>query len=306
MRPAGVPGHHGPMGWTITEDLTEFEAEAGRFLRDRPVENSVPITICAALRRRGPDAYGPLPPVFGWWRQDAGAPVAAAFLRTPPHPPLLTRGPRAAADELAAVWPGEAPPGVRGDREIAEAFGAAWHARTGAEVSVERRMRLYRLGQLTPRTPAPPGRARIAGPADRELLLRWSHEFVVDIGETPVDDERAVDDAVALGRRTLWEHDGEPVAMAGWAADEADPAGTVRVIAVYTPPELRGRGYAGGATVAVSRAALDAGAHDVLLFTDLGNPVSNALYQRLGYLPVRDHVSLAFAAADGAGDRAAR
>jgi RimJ/RimL family protein N-acetyltransferase len=291
------------MGWTITEDLTAFETEAAAFLRARPMENSVPITVTAALRRRGLDAYSRQPPLFGWWRPDAGSPVAAAFIRTPPHPPLLPRGEPAAARELAEVWPGDAPPpGVRGDRETAEAFGAAWRARTGAAIAVEREMRLYRLGRLTPRDPAPPGRARLATAADRELLLRWHHDFTIDVGEPPVDDERAVDEAIARGARALWEHDGEPVAMAGSAADPAD-AGTVRVVAVYTPPRLRGRGYAGAVTVAVSRAALDAGARDVVLFADLANPVSNALYQHLGFLPVRDHVTLEFgpraAAADG-------
>ncbi|WP_188280166.1 GNAT family N-acetyltransferase, partial [Streptomyces sp. CBMA29] len=199
-------------------------------------------------------------------------------------------------------WPGEAPPGARGDRETAEAFGAAWHAKTGAEVVVERVLRLHRLGELTPRSPAPPGRARLAGTSDRELVLRWHRDFSADIGETPVDDTRAVDEAIALGGRTLWEVDGEPVAMAGRSADPADPTGSVRIVAVYTPPELRGRGYAGGATAAVSRAALDAGARDVLLFADLANAISTGLYRKLGYVPVGDHVSLVFGEAHGAGN----
>lgn len=42
-------------------------------------------------------------------------------------------------------------------------------------------------------------------------------------------------------------------------------------------------------------AALDAGATDVVLFTDLANPSSNALYQRLGYRPVQDRIVLSFA-----------
>jgi predicted GNAT family acetyltransferase len=66
------------------------------------------------------------------------------------------------------------------------------------------------------------------------------------------------------------------------------------VIAVYTPPGLRGRGYGGAVTAAVTRAALDAGAEDVVLFTDLANPISNALYQRLGYRPVEDRSLVEF------------
>jgi hypothetical protein len=41
-------------------------------------------------------------------------------------------------------------------------------------------------------------------------------------------------------------------------------------------------------------AALDAGVREVVLYTDLANPTSNALYQRLGYRPVEDRVVLSF------------
>jgi predicted GNAT family acetyltransferase len=44
----------------------------------------------------------------------------------------------------------------------------------------------------------------------------------------------------------------------------------------------------------VSQAAIDSGAAEVLLFTDLSNPTSNALYQRLGYRPVTDFLVLEF------------
>ena len=71
-------------------------------------------------------------------------------------------------------------------------------------------------------------------------------------------------------------------------------ARATRVASVYTPPEFRRRGYAGAVTAAVSQAALDAGAAEVLLFTDLANPTSNALYQSLGYAPVEDRVILSF------------
>jgi predicted GNAT family acetyltransferase len=68
----------------------------------------------------------------------------------------------------------------------------------------------------------------------------------------------------------------------------------VRVGPVYTPPELRGHGFASAATAAVSRAALEAGLREVVLYTDLANPTSNAVYQRLGYRPVEERVVLSF------------
>lgn len=64
---------------------------------------------------------------------------------------------------------------------------------------------------------------------------------------------------------------------------------------VYTSKAQRGRGYGGAVTAALSQTALDAGARDVLLFTDLANSTSNALYRRLGYRAPGDYTSYAFA-----------
>jgi predicted GNAT family acetyltransferase len=50
-------------------------------------------------------------------------------------------------------------------------------------------------------------------------------------------------------------------------------------------------------TAAATQAALGAGAAEVVLYTDLANPTSNALYQRLGYRPVEDRLVLSFAPA---------
>ena len=49
-----------------------------------------------------------------------------------------------------------------------------------------------------------------------------------------------------------------------------------------------------------SQAALDGGVREVVVYTDLANPTSNALYQRLGYRPVEDRVVLSFGPASHA------
>jgi GNAT superfamily N-acetyltransferase len=96
---------------------------------------------------------------------------------------------------------------------------------------------------------------------------------------------------LGYGGITVWEAGGVPVSVAGRTRVVA---GMVRVGPVYTPPEVRGHGYASAATAAVSQAALEDGLREVVLYTDLANPTSNALYQRLGYRPVEDRVVLSF------------
>ncbi|MFI0774367.1 GNAT family N-acetyltransferase [Streptomyces sp. NPDC021212] len=281
------------MAWTTTYDLDAFQAVAGAYLRARPVRNTLLLSVVSSLEAAGSGRYGDQPPVFGWWRAPSGA-VDGGFVCTPPRPPLLSAMPAEAADALARTLAGADRPrigGVNGARPVAEAFADAWERHTGETRGAGDVQRLYRLDTLTPSGPAR-GRARTATTADRDLLLSWYGAFGRDTGALPeAEVARTVDDRLSHHGATLWEVDGKPVAT---AAVSRAVAATVRVSLVYTPPELRGRGYAGAVTAAVSRAARTAGAERVLLFADLANPTSNALYQRIGYRPVEDHLKLTF------------
>jgi predicted GNAT family acetyltransferase len=176
------------------------------------------------------------------------------------------------------------PAQVNAERALAEKIGEIWRRRTGTEPEVERRTRLYRLGQLVPPDPAPSGRARVAVADDRELLFDWHHQFHREVGEEIGDRTTIIDDRISYGGLSLWEVDAVPVAMAGRTRVSA---GMIRLGPVFTPVELRSRGYGAAVTAAVSATAQQL-ADEVLLFTDLTNPISNAIYQRLGYQPVHD------------------
>jgi RimJ/RimL family protein N-acetyltransferase len=270
----------------MTNSVDEFLAAAGDFLRARPVENTVLLTITKTLRLRGMTVYGDEPPAFGWWSGAGGG----AFIRTPPRPAMLSAMPPAAAESLAAALSSTTLTGVGAPTAVTEAFAAEWHRLTGATSRVWGHQRLFRLTTLTPPAP-PPGKARVAGPGDRDLLMDWTAAFQREVGEEPAGVAEFIDDKLSYGGMILWETDGEPVSMAGASRMES---GMVRVQAVYTPRRHRAKGYAGAATVAVSQAALDAGATEVVLFTDLANPTSNALYRRLGYTPIQDRTIVEF------------
>ncbi|MCX4762957.1 GNAT family N-acetyltransferase [Streptomyces sp. NBC_01275] len=284
-----------PDDWHLTHDLDAFLHRAGDFLASRPALHTVPLTVTDALRRRGLDAYGEEAPVFG--ALETGGEIRAAFLWTPPYKLYLTPLDPEQADALAArlASAGHRLPGVTGQTDTAAAFAEAWQRRTGAVSRLRERQRLYRLGELTIPEPVPDGAARIATAADRARLARWHDEFAKEVGDSANrrSSEAWADARIAHGGATFWETpDGTPVALAGVTPEVA---GQIRVAPVYTPAELRGRGYAGAATAEVSRAALASGAAEVLLFTDLANPTSNGLYQRIGYRAVADFAVYEFA-----------
>lgn len=70
----------------------------------------------------------------------------------------------------------------------------------------------------------------------------------------------------------------------------------VRIGPVYTPPAERGRGYASALVASISRDRLDEGKRFCFLFTDLANPTSNRIYERIGYERVCESAQIAFKA----------
>jgi len=279
------------MAWRLTDNLDAFLAAAGNHLRTDPVLHTVPLTVLATLQHAGPTAFGDSPPLFGW-HESADGGTDGVFFQTPPFPIMIASMPPASAesllDVLAAICP--APITVNVASSDQDPVLAAWAARTGGPATARMRSRLFKLEVLTAPEPMPPGTARVADSGDRDLLVDWNAAFSRETGAGyPEHAARRVDDVLSHHGFMLWETGGEPVALAGMTREVV---GVVRVMAVYTPPGHRQRGYAGAVTTAVSQAALAAGAAAVVLFTDLANPTSNALYQRLGYRPIADRVVL--------------
>jgi hypothetical protein len=149
--------------------------------------------------------------------------------------------------------------------------------------------RIFRLEEVIPPRPVE-GAMCVATDADQELLAEWLGEFNAEaIGQ--VTDPAAMRAFAARwiarqGRAMyLWVVAGRPVSMVGVSGET--PSG-IRVAPVYTPGELRGRGYASALTAAVTQEQLDSGKRYCFLFTDLANPTSNHIYQAIGYRPVSD------------------
>jgi predicted GNAT family acetyltransferase len=67
--------------------------------------------------------------------------------------------------------------------------------------------------------------------------------------------------------------------------------GTVSL--VYTPDELRGHGYGSVVTALVSEIILK-NKKIANLFTDLTNPTSNSIYQKIGYKKVGENIHFDF------------
>jgi RimJ/RimL family protein N-acetyltransferase len=135
-----------------------------------------------------------------------------------------------------------------------------------------------------PRYPGAPGSARPVWPEDAALLFDWTLAFVREAVQHDPEPTREQVERHMLGRgHTFWIVDGVPVSMAAIARRLRDSAS---ISAVYTPPDLRGRGYAGSAVAAVVEQIFAEGRSTACLYTDLRNPFSNRCYAKVGFEPV--------------------
>jgi ribosomal protein S18 acetylase RimI-like enzyme len=204
-------------------------------------------------------------------------------VHTPPHRPVVSAMPA----DVAAAWAAGRPRPARllGPVRAVGDLAAAWEAATEVVVA-ERLHRLARLRPPTAATPTRPGRDD-----DRALLWSWLQEFHHEATpDDPLPPRAALDTAIDEGRVVVAEADGMPVA---YASISPTVLSTARIGPVYTRPEHRGRGHGASITAAAARRAGERGAEEVLLFTDLANPTSNALYARLGFVGVTDLVDAA-------------
>lgn len=173
--------------------------------------------------------------------------------------------------------------------------------------TLDSREDLFALALAALRVPAPLAAGALVCRAPREgelpLLGDWRHDYRLEvIGEHPGARLRArAGEEIALlqrlGRQFVLEHEGRLVAYAAFNA--ATPS-CVQIGGVWTPPELRGRGYARAVVAGALRAARARGVARSVLFTSTHNRAAQAAYRALGYQRVGDYALILFAEPDEA------
>jgi len=184
-------------------------------------------------------------------------------------------------------------PGVVTENALAESFAKAYTARMGMTFETETNLRIYELTEVNPTVPQF-GRLRLAEERDMPFLPFWLETFnavaTASAIKSPVDIDHY---QYVIGTKKLYvlEVDGLPVSMAGLSREMETVVGVGRV---YTPPYFRGKGYASSCVAQLSQLALDKGFKKCALYTDLSNPTSNSIYQKIGYNPICDSLHLNF------------
>jgi RimJ/RimL family protein N-acetyltransferase len=261
-------------GYAPAMQLAEFIAQHVLALEQDEVRHNLILGVLARA------AKAPNPELLTWTLGDAGA----CAIKTPNRPIVLGELTREQCRALADTTRHLDYTGVVGLDSM-----PIWFVERAAELGHTFREPIPQRIHALRRPPAYPGvsgSAREVTAADGPLFADWvtafAQEAIPDDPITPrADLEKAADD----GRHLFWVVDDAPVSLAGVMRRLSNAAA---IGTVYTPPALRGRGFAGSVTAAMAERLFAEGKTAVCLYTDLRNPASNRCYAKIGFEPVCD------------------
>ena len=270
----------------------EFLQAAQADLEAREAANGLMLGVCGQLVRH-PERFQM--PVCLKTVEENGTLLLAATM-TPPHNLLLTGDPgrieESAAELTAAlVREGWKIPGVFGPAEIARTVMKCLAAFVKKPFRLHQNLRMYDLTRVV--LPASEGgRLRIAGPADLERITQWWYAARLEMmgGADPEECRQTAEFRLADGDIYVWDA-GEPVSM---ASKTRPTKRGISIGMVYTPADLRRHGYATACVAELSRLLLREGWEYCSLYADLANPISNSIYQKIGYRAIGDYEDYAF------------
>ncbi|MGA2803329.1 MAG: GNAT family N-acetyltransferase [Acidimicrobiales bacterium] len=267
-----------------THDAAGAIERAGAYLAARPVELNV---IWSVMSQRA-DSGAP----GRYWLLEAAGEVAGLVIESPPgHAAAISAMPRehVAAMATAIAEEGHQLSGVAGEAPTASAFAGCWTERVRTAAVVEDAQRLYLLGRLA-QPEGVSGQLRRAELSDRDIMIEGWSAFQAETGALAGELASAVDFSLRTGRLFLWE-DGGPRCL----ARATEPLGGIsRIGVVFTPPAWRRRGYAAACVGALCGWVRDEEGANSVLYAQLGNASSNAIYRRLGFEAVSETLAYRF------------
>jgi predicted GNAT family acetyltransferase len=178
-------------------------------------------------------------------------------------------------------------PGVNGIKNLSDTFATIYCNKANKEPYLFQSLGLYQLHYVNMPT-LPNGCFRLALDSEIDILNGMFSAFNSEIYSR--DDYMKSRIALSLFMQKksvfVWEVNNELVSM---AIASRPTANAVSISGVYTSYKHRKKGYATACVALLSKYLLDKGYKWINLFTDLSNPTSNDIYQKIGYYKVCEY-----------------
>ena len=198
---------------------------------------------------------------------------------------------RFAAEKLYEIDPDLE--GINTEKEISQIFANEFCKIAGKEPKVRFEMRILVLEKLKEANLRMDVIFRKATIEDKEVLKDYRRRFSEEALNEIVSEEeleKKFERHFSMGYYLL-EKDGKIVATASCNRHLTKGKSIGNV---FTPKEERGNGYAYNLVYRISKEFLDSGLEYCVLFTDDSNPISNHVYEKIGYERRADTMEILF------------
>lgn len=178
-------------------------------------------------------------------------------------------------------------PGIVGPAATSEIFAMIWKKLSGQNYKLGMDQKIYQLNNvIMPKNLS--GQLMQAQESHTELVGRWVYEFSSEsLPHEPTTIEKATELAIQKIKNQdvfLWQDESGEIVSMNFIGRPTENG--ISISAVYTPKHLRRNGYASAVVAKTSEQMLKNGRKFCVLYTDLSNPTSNKIYQKLGYKEV--------------------
>jgi len=271
------------------DDVNRFNELVFPFLLKYEAENNLLFSILNVLKE-DLYRYGDKKPILTFITENDN--IKLVSIRTPPHKQILSYTDNLQSIDVLTdvlIKKNIDIPGVLGFKEGVEKFVKLWFEKKGVKSKLINNERIYKLEHVEETTL---GKKKFvkATKSNENIVLQWAKKFMLEAfpersQEMIEQSMKRLKKAILKGKIYLLLDNNKPVSMAQKAG--RTPNGN-SVNFVYTPPTLRRRGYATECVAKLSKKILKEGNKFCFLFTDLKNPTSNSIYQKVGYRSVID------------------
>jgi predicted GNAT family acetyltransferase len=273
------------------DNLDEFYGQAYHFLLKHEAENNLSLSILNSLKK-SKSYYGEEAPLL--FSVSKNEKLELIALRTPPQDLIISYTNNLDSIKILVNELFKRKvilPGVLSFKEAADIFAQLWCKKNALKCNLFRKERVFQLEQVSEECLG--GRYfSLAKKTHQALVLKWAEEMMREALKDATDEDiertkKTYANEFEENRSNFYIlfDNNEPVSIARKAGKT--PNG-IFVNFVYTPPPLRRKGYATECVAKLSKQLLEEGNKYCFLFTDLSNPTSNSIYQKIGYKPVID------------------
>lgn len=280
----------------VYNSLNEFMDETFALLTQYELQNNLIIGNCIRAEEYNLDTSA----FFLATIKDKQNDIILIAMQTPPYPLLIFEVGNKINDEgldylIDYLVNNEMNiPGIVTEKQLAKRFVERYTKKTNTITKIGMNMRIYRLDKVKYRENEK-GQLRKATLDDLFYIPYWNDAFAdecdikintadfllrlekfkkqVEFGYLYVYEDRIPVSMISMGRKTL---------------------NGVILNNVYTPPHYRKNGYATNMVSEICSLLLNEGYQFCGLFTDLKNPISNSIYQKVGFYPVCDYDEIYF------------